>query len=270
MREVTVSSDDRMLGACSSDPQPNLAQRAVGLAGWAARTGYSFGKRLPGVDTAERGLRQVERQLLGELRKRLDEVDDPYYAALTAASTMNRPTTNGYKPNSAITVVPARDGHAEPLRAAMAELLNRSIGFGREKAKEYLYAIILRQLTPDEARILSALSGGSPFPLIDVAERTSLGGAGRIVLRNASTVGKAAGVSLLDQVPSYLTRLIGLGLVDIDEEAPSLEPQYEILMTDEIVRQAENSVKRVKFVRRTVHISRLGAQFWEACDPTAP
>jgi hypothetical protein len=263
----------RMLDATSGDEGPNLAQRAVGLASWAARTGYSFTKRLPGVDTAERGIRQVERQLFGELRRRLDEVDDPYHAALTAASTMNRPADDGYAagfdPNSVITVVPARDGHAEPLRAAMAELLNRSIGFGRERAKEYLYAIMLRQLTPDEARILSALSGGSPFPLIDVAERTNRGTAGRIVLRNASTVGKSAGVSLIDQVPSYVTRLVGLGLVDIGEEAPSLETQYQMLMTDETVRRAENSVKRAKFVRRTVHISRLGTQFWEACDPTA-
>jgi hypothetical protein len=263
----------RMLDATSGDEGPNLAQRAVGLARWAARTGYSFTKRLPGVDTAERGIRQVERQLFGELRRRLDEVDDPYHAALTAASTMNRPADDGYaagfEPKGVITVVPARDGHAEPLRAAMAELLNRSIGFGRERAKEYLYAIMLRQLTPDEARILSALSGGSPFPLIDVAERTNRGTAGRIVLRNASTVGKSAGVSLIDQVPSYVTRLVGLGLVDIGEEAPSLETQYQMLMTDETVRRAENSVKRAKFVRRTVHISRLGTQFWEACDPTA-
>jgi hypothetical protein len=62
----------------------------------------------------------------------------------------------------------------------MAQLLNRSIGFGRQRAEEYLDAIILRQLTPDEVRILAALSSGSPFPLIDVAERTNLGGAGRI------------------------------------------------------------------------------------------
>ncbi|MCU1681393.1 MAG: hypothetical protein JWQ81_2132 [Amycolatopsis sp.] len=268
-----MTTHDRLLDAHSGDEVPNLAQRAVGLAGWAARTGYSFTRKLPGVDTAERGIRQVERQLLGELRRRLDEVDDPYHAALSAASAMNRPTGNGrataFDAPAVITVVPSRDGHSEPLRAAMAELLNRSIGFGRERAKEYLYAIILRQLTPDEARILSALSDGSPFPLIDVAERAGVGGTGRIVLRNASTVGKAAGVSLNDQVPSYLTRLIGLGLADIDEEAPSLETQYEILMTDETVRQAEASIKRAKLIRRTVHISRLGAQFWEACDPTA-
>jgi hypothetical protein len=64
-----------------------------------------------------------------------------------------------------------------------------------------------------------------------------------------------------------VTRLIGLGLVDLDEEVPSLETQYEILLTDETVRDAEKHVKRAKFVRRTIHISRLGAQFWQACDP---
>ncbi|MEC3979930.1 Abi-alpha family protein [Amycolatopsis sp. H20-H5] len=261
-------TNDRPADRGTGDELANLVQRAGQLAGWAARTGFQFGKRLPGIDTAERGIRTVERQLLTELRRRLDEVDDPYHAALTAASAMNRTPANGTRPSIEVTLVPARDNHIEPLRAAMAELLNHSIGFGRERAREYLYAIILRQLTPDEARILSALSDGSPFPLIDVAERTSLGAAGRIVLRNASTVGKAAGVSLNDQVPGYLTRLIGLGLVDLDEEVPSLETQYEILMTDETVREAENAVKRVKFIRRTVHISRLGASFWRACDPS--
>jgi hypothetical protein len=264
-----VSTQDGPLDSNAGDDSSKLTKRAAGFAGWAARTGYSFTRHLPSVDTAERGIRQVERRLLGELRRRL-EGDDPYRAALNAASAMNRPSGSGQAREFQSTTVDAvRDGEVEPLRAAMAELLNHSIGFGRERAKEYLYAIILRQLTPDEARILSALSGGSPYPLIDVAERTNLGGGGRIVLRNASTVGKTAGVSLIDQVPSYLTRLIGLGLADLGEEAPSLETEYEILMTDETVREAENSLKRVKFIRRTVHISRLGAEFWQACDPWA-
>ena len=255
---------ERPNGRGAADGVADLARRAGQLAGWAARTGFALGRKLPGVETAERGVRQVERQVLTELRRRLDEVGDPYHAALTAASAMNRPAAV----ESAVTLVPARDNHAEPLRAAMAELLNHSIGFGRDRAREYFYAIILRQLTPDEARILSALSDGSPFPAVDVVERTNLGGNGRVVLRNASTVGKAAGVSLPDQVPGYVTRLIGLGLVDLDEEVPALETQYEILLTDETVRDAEKQVKRVKFVRRTIHVSRLGAQFWQACDPS--
>ncbi|WP_206785335.1 Abi-alpha family protein [Amycolatopsis sp. MtRt-6] len=257
---------ERPNGRGAADDVADLARRAGQVAGWAARTGFALGRKLPGVETAERGVRQVERQLLTELRRRLDEVDDPYHAALTAASAMNRAVTD--KVEATVTLVPARDNHAEPLRAAMAELLNHSIGFGRERAREYFYAIILRQLTPDEARILSALSDGSPFPAVDVVERTGLGGNGRVVLRNASTVGKAAGVSLPDQVPGYVTRLIGLGLVDLDEEVPSLETQYEILLTDETVREAEKHVRRAKFVRRTIHVSRLGAQFWQACDPS--
>ncbi|MBB4687895.1 Abi-alpha family protein [Amycolatopsis jiangsuensis] len=257
----------RANGRATADDVANLARRAGQLAGWATRTGLGLTKKLPGIDTAERGLRQVERGLLSELRRRLDEVDDPYHAALTAASSMNRPGPNGRDVPAAVMLVPARD-RVEPLRAAMAELLNHSIGFGRDRAREYLYAIILRQLTPDEARILAALSDGSPFPAIDVAERTAVGGAGRIVLRNASTVGKAAGVSLPDQVPGYVTRLIGLGLVELDEEVPALETQYEILLTDETVRAAEDSLKRTKVIRRTIHVSRLGAQFWRACDPS--
>ncbi len=259
---------ERPNGRGAADEVVDLVRRAGQLAGWAARTGFALGRKLPGVETAERGVRQVERQVLTELRRRLDEVDDPYHAALTAASAMNRPAVPG-KIEATVTLVPVRDNQAEPLRAAMAELLNHSVGFGRERAREYFYAIILRQLTPDEARILSALSDGSPFPALDVVERTSLGGNGRVVLRNASTVGKAAGVSLPDQVPGYVTRLIGLGLVDLDEEVPSLETQYEILMTDETVRDAEKHVRRAKFVRRTIHVSRLGAQFWLACDPAA-
>jgi hypothetical protein len=252
-----------------------LVRRAGSLAGWAARTGLSIGRRLPGADVAERGLHSIERMALTELRRRLDDVDDPYHVALSQASAMTHHSDDG-RGQDPVTVratmivpsLPSSVGQVEPLRAAMAELLNQSIGFDKDRARDYLYAVILRQLTPDEARILSALADGAPFPAIDVTERSALGGAGRVVLGNASTVGKSAGVSLLDHVPSYVTRLIGLGLADLGEEAAGLDIQYEILMTDETVRAAEASVKRARFVRRTVHISRLGIHFWRACDPT--
>lgn len=253
----------------------NLVNRVGRLAGRAARTTYTVGKRLPGADSAERGLRSAERMVLGELRRRLDAVDDPYQAALSQASAMTRHGDNGSGAHGSagsgeipdtVTVLPA-ERDAEPLRAAMAELLNHSIGFGVDRAREYLYAVMLRQLTPDEARIIAALADGSPFPAVDIAERAAFGGTGRIALRNASTVGKQAGVSLLDHVPSYVSRLIGLGLIERDEEVPAMETQYEILLTDSTVRAAEESLRRPKAIRHTVHISPLGVQFWQACDP---
>ncbi|MEU6643149.1 Abi-alpha family protein [Saccharomonospora sp. NPDC046836] len=218
---------------------PDLVYRAGRLAGRAARTGYAIGRRLPGADSAERSLRTLEQKALAELRRRLDGVADSY-----------------------------QDAEPESLRTGMAELLHRSTTMDADRARDYLYATILRQLTPDEARILSVLSDGSPFPLVDVVERASLGTAGRVVLRNASTVGKAAGVSLLDHVPAYVTRLVGLGLAEIDAEEPELSTQYEILLTDDVVRAAEQLVKRARFVRRTVRVSPFGLRFWQACEPS--
>lgn len=255
----------------------DLIHRAGRLANQAVRTGYSVGKHLPGVHAAERGLRSAERLALTELHRRLDQVDDPYRAALGAASAMTRHGTNGTRESgtadsdAAAGTLALESGSAErePLRAAMAELLNHSIGFGADRAREYLYAMLLRQLTPDEARIVASLADGSTFPSVDVLERTGLRGGVRVVLRNASTVGKSAGVSLPEAVPAYLTRLDGLGLVHVDEEAPEMETQYEILLTDSTVRDAQESVKRPRTVRRSVHLSTLGSRFWAACAPSA-
>lgn len=240
----------------AEETEDSLLQRAGRLAGWAARTGFSVGRRLPGVENATEGLRGVERQVLSVLRKRLDGVDDPYVVALSAASHGGEREAH---PNGAVVVA------EEPLRAAMKELLDRSVVFDRERAREYLYATVLRELTPDEARILAVLSVGDAFPAVDVVARGN-----RFLLRNASTVGTAAGVTLPDEVPSYLTRLAALGLVDLSGEDPALSSQYEILTTDEIVRDVLASTKRAKLVRHTVRLSRFGARFWAACDPAVP
>ncbi|KAA9161910.1 DUF4393 domain-containing protein [Amycolatopsis acidicola] len=232
-----------------------MLRRAGRVAGWAARTGAGLTRRLPGVDLAGEGLRQVERQVLSGLRRRLDEVDDPYVVALSAASAGNEHNGNNGSPAQLVLA-------GEPLRTAMKELLDRSIGFDRERAREYLYATVLRRLTPDEARIIAVLADGDPFPAVDVVAKGS-----RILLRNASTVGISAGVTLPDEVPSYLTRLAGLGLVDITDDDPVLSAQHEILATDELVRAAQASAKRTKLIRHTVRLSRFGSRFWAACDP---
>jgi hypothetical protein len=155
----------------------------------------------------------------------------------------------------------------------MAELLNQSANADAVRAVEYLHTTILRQLVPDEARILAALADGTPRPAVDVVVRTTLGGVQRTVLRNASSVGKHAGVSAPEYVPAYLTRLYRMGVVDIGDEDPTLAEQYDILLTDQLVRDAEERARQARkgaarIVRRTVMISDLGGRFWRATDPT--
>jgi len=155
-----------------------------------------------------------------------------------------------------------RNGPAgERLRTAMRELLEDSADLDREQAQEDLYGAVLRQLTADEARILAVLAAGPVFPVVDVVTRD------RTLLRNASTVGDAAGVTLRDEVPSYLTRLAAFGLVEVEGEHAELGTQYEVLVTDDRVRAAQSCAKRAKLLRRSVRISQFGARFWAACDP---
>jgi hypothetical protein len=213
---------------------------------WLARTGWRVTRGLPGGEVAERRLLELETTVVNGIRRRLEP--------------------------DLVTLVRPMNGQVEPLRAGMAELLNRSANADAGRAAEYLHGMILRQLVPDEARILAALADGVPRPAVDVVVRTTLGGVQRTVLRNASSVGRHAGVSAPDYVPAYLTRLYRLGVVDIDDEDPALAEQYDILLTDSLVRDAENLARKArkgaaKIVRHTVMISDLGARFWLASDP---
>ncbi len=228
-----------------------LVTTTARAAGWAVRTGWRVTRALPGGAQAERQLLRLESALVGGLhgetplvngvRARLD--------GLAAPATLIRPA----------------NGRPAPLRAAMADLLNRSVTTDREAAAAQLYATILSQLVPDEARIVAALADGPVRPAVDVVRRGPLGNGRHVVLRNASTVGRAAGVSSPDHVPLYVTRLRRLGVVDIGPEDDDLAEQYDILLTDQVVRTA--NVRGTKIVRHTVLLSELGGRFWQATDP---
>lgn len=248
-----------------STPEPDrLGERAEALvtqagafARWATRTGTGLARRLPGASAVESELGQLERSVLIQLRRRLDSVD---------------PLDDGRggdpEPSAPVRETPPPP-QTEPLRVAMAGLLMRSMEQSARRAREYLYLALLRQLVPDEARILSALADGSAYPVIHVDCRTGVSGSRRL-LSYASTVGRAAGVSVPASAPRYLTRLLHLDLVELGEPDPDLQVQYDILLTDPTLRAAEEEARRegrVRFVRATVRISPLGRDLWDACHP---
>lgn len=239
------------------DGVDRVVEQAGRVAGWLARASWQAAARLPGGEAVQRQFRKAERAVLDQMRRQLDEVDEE--------GTLSGRLIAPIEPM-------VLDGHVDPLRTAMAELLRLSTELDRERSRDYIFTAIIRQLFPDEARILAALSDGSNYALVHVAGRAALGGPQRIVLRNASSVGKAAGVTLPDLVPNYVTRLENLGLVEIGPEDPGLSIQYDILLTDERVRAAEEEVRAVRkltprFARRTLRLSTLGNQFWDAVRP---
>lgn len=243
-----VCMDERALAPGSGpDPAAELVAQAGRVLGLLYRGGWEVARRLPGGDVVERQARRVERAVVDEVRKRLDD-DRP--------TELRRVITAGEQPR-------------EPLRAAMAELLERSVTDSRAAAREYYFALVMRQLLPDEARIVAALSDGSVFPLVHLAARTGMASPARYVLENASTVGRAAGVVQPGLVPFYVTRLIQFGLAEVGDEAPALSTQYELLLADERVRAHDGGRLGPRVIRLSLHVSELGLQFWAACDPAA-
>jgi hypothetical protein len=156
--------------------------------------------------------------------------------------------------------------------AVLDKLLEASIDMDVAASRNELYLTLLRQLVPDEARILAALSDGTAYPLLHVQARTN---GHAYLLSNLSSVGRAAGVLLPDAVSIYVLRLRALGLAEEGPADDSLSVQYDILLGEPLVRQAEqearaNSRLGAKMVRRTLRISALGQELWQACRPPEP
>ncbi|MDX6564306.1 MAG: hypothetical protein QOD65_4120 [Gaiellales bacterium] len=203
----------------------------------------ALARAVPGVRFAERQLRGVERVALRELSARIED----------AAPPPRTPTANG-----------AHDTPAERLD----QLLRRSMDQTPDESHGSLVEVVLGAIVPDEARIISALSDGSAYPLVHV-NAGGVGRAPRRILSNASNIGRRAGVALPDRVPAYVTHLLSLGLIEIGPEDPSIHDEYEILLTDATVRRARDRAgdQRVRFAKHTVRISDLGKEFWRTCRP---
>jgi abortive infection alpha-like protein len=225
------------------------------------RTGWGLARRLPGGEAIQREVQRLQDAALTEVRRILD-VPDQVDAPTGGLSTEEQ---------RAVWLVNNDSGN-NPLRAAMSELLERSVEPSRESSREYLFGNIVSQLVPDEARILAALSDGSTHAAGDVTARGIGRGPGRLILANVSTVGRSAGVVSPDNVPTYLTRLYRLGLVEFGPADDSLGVQYDMLGADATVRSAEETARTrrlgsARLVRKTVSLSPFGREFWVATDP---
>ncbi|MCV7423146.1 hypothetical protein H7K45_21565 [Mycobacterium yunnanensis] len=153
--------------------------------------------------------------------------------------------------------------------STLRTLIDKSMYTTPKESRAELHRALLLGLLPDEARILAALSDGSAYPVIHVAEpghRAST----TFSLQYASTVGRAAGVSLPHRTPLYLRRMLALGIVSIGPELPEMRDDYEILLTDASVNAAltaaRNGFRSARIQRLTVRLTDVGKELWEAAQ----
>ena len=205
----------------------------------------------PAIERTESGLERAEDEMWRQVRHRMETVAPS--TVVVSVDSSPAPRTNG----------------TNELATLLTDLLVVSTEQSADDARQRVYASVLRELQPDEARILAALSDGTRYAVLHVVTRLHLGQSGPALLENASTVGRAAGVALPDMVPWYVGHLIRLGLAVVGPEARDLSDTYDILETEPHVREAQAADVNTKLVRRSVRITPFGARLWDVCQTTA-
>lgn len=188
--------------------------------------------QLPPVQRADERFQQAEHDLLHGLKQRLDALDP---GELAGAPT------------------------------SVHQLLEVSMEQDQDQARALLVRHHLENMTPDEARLLAALSDGSAFPMLTIYSggRLSRGE----VLYRYSSIGRTAGIQCIDLIALYLAKLFSQGLLISAPFRESLRTECELCEGDSGFRKAEiglkASIPKLKTRRETLIISPVGRQLWE-------
>lgn len=174
-------------------------------------------------------------------------------------------------PGAAAQQLLTRDRDANVRR--MALLLEQAEEQNRDDAQHYLFERILRQLVPDEVRIIAALSDGLGHALLHVGAGAPVGPILRRELQNISNVGRSAGVMWDEMTPYYIQHLRSLGVCELAGEDPELEIKYEVLQGDKRVREAAKKIDKefgmtARYIKHTLVLSPVGMALWHSCLPT--
>jgi hypothetical protein len=207
----------------------------------------------PVIERTETGLERAEDEMWRQVRHRMETVAPSDRTVVVSVDHSTALRSNG----------------TDDLATLLTDLLVVSTEQSADDARHRLYASVLGELQPDEARILAALSDGTRYAVLHVVTRLRLGQSGAALLENACTVGRAAGVALPDMVPWYVGHLVRLGLAGVGPELSGLADTYDILETEPYVREAQDAAANTRLLRRSLRITPFGARLWDVCQTAA-
>lgn len=153
------------------------------------------------------------------------------------------------------------------LREQGQELLRRSTALD-DPEEHPSFRAILRQLAPDEARIVRLLCVDGPQPVIDVIEHNGLTRDSREVSRHVSLIGREAGCIRPSLAPVYLDNLQRLGLVHIRDFRVGGQEAYDLLEAQPGVvdlPKVPGMFSRHRLLYKSVAISDFGWRLYRMC-----
>ncbi len=163
-------------------------------------------------------------------------------------------------------------GYDESLRELYANLLAASMDSMTSRGAHPAFSEILKQITPDEAKLLNLFALLRTFPLLDVRqEAIGPNKGGRDVLKFFSTLGEEAGCENSNVTPSYLDNLSRLGLIIVptflEYTAPNVYDHLENHPTVKSIKEQIEKLPNQKCTinRRSAQVTQLGRQFISIC-----
>jgi hypothetical protein len=127
------------------------------------------------------------------------------------------------------------------------------------------FSRILRELMPDEARILRFMALAGPQPAIDVRTRTPLGVGSELIASGINLVAEMAGATYPDRNQQYLANLVRLGMISFSEEQVEDPRRYSFIEAQPVAAAAMARARRTITVYRSIVITQFGLQFCHVC-----
>lgn len=161
-------------------------------------------------------------------------------------------------------------GYEESLRDLYANLLAASMDSKTVSLAHPSFVEIIKQMTPDEARLMKYFSTEELLPLISIRAELVEGSGGRDIAPNLSLFGKDANCEHEHLTPSYIDNLSRLGLISTPDKFYTAAEVYEELENYPSVLELKNQIdseegQRASIDRGLVQITHLGRQFIKAC-----
>lgn len=171
-------------------------------------------------------------------------------------------------------------GHESTLSDLYANLLAASMDKATANGAHPAFVEIIKQLTPDEAKLVALFVGDRVLPIMNLrwdqkpnAEGTT---GGKMVLVNFSHLGQMAGCEFPQMTPTYLDNLCRLGLAEIPAIGEyTSKGVYESIESDPEIRAVIAELEKVPTItpileKKYLRVTELGKQFAAICVVPKP
>lgn len=177
------------------------------------------------------------------------------------------------KPHIAVPVVDALryTGEEVELSDMYANLLATSMDRRTAYRAHPSFVEIIKNMSPDEAKVMRLLSHQPSQPLVDIQAKLVEGKGVVAVSRYVTLLGAKAGCDYPNLIANYIDNLQRLGLVEVPDFGSLTDPAHysEIENHPQVVTTIEE-INRIKgrkghIVKRRLGLTSLGQQFIRAC-----